>query len=164
MRLKAIAATAALLATAVLGAGSAFAQGRPPLAPLLLETKAFEDGGIVPQKYAGRGGVQPGFTISNAPDTTQTFAIIFHDIDVAIGGADDVLHWMAWNIPNVKEIPEGKLPDGSVTGKNITGQPHTWAPAHLRDRAITTTCSRCMRSARSSTCPTRRRARICSRQ
>jgi hypothetical protein len=94
------------------------------LPPLLMQTTAFEDGGIVPQKYAGRGGVQPGFTFSNAPDGTVTYAIILHDIDVAIaGGTGDVLHWVAWNIPaSANGIPEGKLPDGSVTGKNLMGQ------------------------------------------
>jgi Raf kinase inhibitor-like YbhB/YbcL family protein len=107
-------------------AGGGAPQGQPrgggfKLVPLLIESNAFADGGIVPDKYSFRGGnVQPDFKISNAPPETQSFAIIFHDIDVAIGGADDVLHWTAWNIPGTtKEIPEGKLPEGSVTGKNM---------------------------------------------
>ena len=94
----------------------------PGLVPLLIESNAFPDGGIVPDKYSFRGGnTQPDFRISNAPAETQSFAIIFHDIDVAIGGnTDDVLHWTAWNIPGAtKQIDEGKLPEGSVTGKNI---------------------------------------------
>src|SRR5262245_44688313 len=109
-------AAAGLLMLAALGAAPAFAQGGgggggggpPRLAPLLIQTDAFPDGGIVPAKYAGPMGVQPGFKLSGAPDTTQTYAIIFHDIDVAIGGnTGDVLHWMAWNIPgSAKEIPE----------------------------------------------------------
>jgi Raf kinase inhibitor-like YbhB/YbcL family protein len=84
----------------------------------------------VPQKNAGRGGVQPGFTFANAPDETQTYAIILHDLDVALmGGTGDVLHWMAWNIPaSAKGIPEGKLPDGAVQGNNITGQPGYMGP------------------------------------
>src|SRR5262249_32893067 len=94
----------------------------PGLVPLLIESSAFPDGGIVPDKYSFRGGnTQPDFKISNAPAETQSFAIILHDIDVAIGGnTDDVLHWNAWNIPGTtKEIPERKLPEGSVTGKNM---------------------------------------------
>jgi hypothetical protein len=108
------------------GAGAQPQQGQPRggfrLAPLLIESNAFPDGGIVPDKYSFRGGnVQPDFKISHAPAETQSFAIIFHDIDVAFGGnTDDVLHWVAWNIPGTtKEIPEGKLPEGSVTGKNM---------------------------------------------
>jgi Raf kinase inhibitor-like YbhB/YbcL family protein len=108
-------------------AGGGQPQGQPRgggfrLAPLLIESNAFPDGGVVPDKYSFRGGnTQPDFKISNAPAETQTFAIIFHDIDVALGGGtDDVLHWTAWNIPGTtKEIPEGKLPEGSVVGKNM---------------------------------------------
>jgi len=117
------------LALVLLGTGAALAQGTGggrggfKLPPLLMQSTAFEDGGIVPQKYAGRGGVQPDFKFSNAPEGTVTYAIILHDIDVAIGGGtDDVLHWVAWNIPaSANGIPEGKLPDGSVNGKNMMG-------------------------------------------
>jgi Raf kinase inhibitor-like YbhB/YbcL family protein len=105
--------------------GGAGGRGRGfNLPPLLMQTDAFPDGGIVPQKFAGRGGVQPGFTFTNAPEGTVSYAIIFHDIDVALqGGTGDVLHWMAWNIPaSANGIPEGKLPEGSVQGANLTGQ------------------------------------------
>ncbi len=136
----------ALLLVAALTAAPAFAQpgggaggqarpgggggGPPRLAPLLMETTAFADGAIVPQKYAGRDGVQPGFTFSNAPEGTVSYAIIFHDIDVALmNGTGDVLHWICWNIPaSAKGIPEGKLPEGSVTGKNIAGQNAYFGP------------------------------------
>ena len=95
-----------------------------------MQTDAFPDGGIVPQKYAGRGGVQPGFKFSGAPDGTTSYAIIFHDIDVSLqNGIGDVLHWMAWNIPaSANGIPEGKLPEGSVQGNNITNQPGYMGP------------------------------------
>jgi len=100
------------------------------LPPLLMETDAFADGGIVPQKYTGRGGVQPAFKFSNAPAGTVSYAIIFHDLDVALNaGTDDVLHWTAWNIPaSANGIPEGKLPEGSVQGANITGQNAYFGP------------------------------------
>src|SRR6188508_778640 len=100
------------------------------LPPLLMETDAFPDGGIVPQKFAGRGGVQPGFKFTGAPEGTVSYAIIFHDIDVALqGGTGDVLHWLAWNIPaSAGGIPEGKLPEGSVQGNNLTGQPVYMGP------------------------------------
>lgn len=101
------------------------AQARPALVPLLIESAAFADGAVVPPKYSARGGtVQPDFTISNAPANVASYAIIFHDIDVGLNSSpDDVLHWMAWNIPgNTTHIAEGKLPEGSVQGKNIRGQ------------------------------------------
>ena len=106
-------------------AGGGRAGGRGfNLPPLLMETDAFPDGGVVPQKYAGRGGVQPAFKFSGAPATAVSYAIIFHDLDVSLQGCtDDVLHWMAWNIPvSANGIPEGKLPEGSVQGNNLTGQ------------------------------------------
>jgi Raf kinase inhibitor-like YbhB/YbcL family protein len=113
-----------LLAAAFAIGSTAHAQGFQ-LPQLVVTSKAFEDGGIVPNKYAGRGdNVQPDFTFSNAPDTTVSYAIIFHDLDVALqGNTTDVLHWIAWNIPaSAGGIPEGSLPAGSVTGANIRGQ------------------------------------------
>ncbi|MCC6202205.1 MAG: YbhB/YbcL family Raf kinase inhibitor-like protein [Gammaproteobacteria bacterium] len=95
------------------------------LPPLLMQSDAFEDGGIIPPKHSMRGGnVQPGFTFSNAPANTVSYAIILHDLDVSIGGGtDDVLHWMAWNIPAAAGgIPEGKLPDGAVNAQNMMRQ------------------------------------------
>ena len=119
----------ALLSTAMLLGGSAYAQqppaGQAPrgpgLVPLLIESNAFADGGIVPDKYSNRGGnTQPDFKISNAPATTQSFAIILHDIDVSLPTNEDVLHWVVWNIPGTTtQIAEGKLPEGAVNGKGI---------------------------------------------
>ena len=134
MRIK-LSATTALLAGCVLGASSLVALQPPPgpaptggpprgggLVPLLIDSKAFPDGGIVPGKYSNAGGsTQPDFTISNAPASTQSFAIILHDIDVAFGpNSEDVLHWVAWNIPgDTTHIEEGRLPEGSVVGKGM---------------------------------------------
>lgn len=100
------------------------------LPPLLMETDAFPDGGIIPQKYVGRGGAQPGFKFSNAPAGTAAYAIIFHDLDVSLqSGTNDVLHWLAWNIPAAANgIPEGSLPPGSVQGNNVTNQPNYMGP------------------------------------
>lgn len=101
------------------------------LPPLLMETDAFEDGGVIPDKYSFYGEkLQPGFTFSNAPEDTVSYAIIFHDLDVALrGGTDDVLHWIVWNIPvEAGGIPEGSLPEGSVVGKNLMGQNSYFGP------------------------------------
>jgi Raf kinase inhibitor-like YbhB/YbcL family protein len=96
------------------------------LPPLLMETDAYPDGGIIPAKYvsANNGGnVLPAFKISNIPMGTVSFALIFHDLDVAIGGPGDVLHMMAWNIPaSSNGWSEGSLPPGSVMGNNMRGQ------------------------------------------
>ncbi len=68
----------------------------------------------------------PGFKLSNLPETTRSIAIILHDLDVAAAyNPEDNLHWLAWNIPAtvpVTQIEEGKLPEGSVNGRN--GRPY----------------------------------------
>jgi Raf kinase inhibitor-like YbhB/YbcL family protein len=94
------------------------------LPPLLMESNAFPDGGLIPQKYTGRDGVNPGFKFSNAPAGTVAYALILHDLDVALqGNTADVLHWSVWNIPaSANGIPEGKLPDGAVQGLNLRNQ------------------------------------------
>ena len=143
MRVGVLTTVGALVMTAALGIDSAAQEGRGApgggrgggrggfnLPPLLMETDAFPDGGIVPQKYAGRGGVQPGFKFSGAPAGTVSFAIIFHDLDVALNGTTgDVLHWTAWNIPAAANgIPEGSLPAGAVHGANTMGQNAYFGP------------------------------------
>ena len=89
---------------------------------LHMESDAFDDGGIVPPKYGCFGdNVQPGFYLADVPEGTVSFALIFHDVDVALDGrVEDGSHWVAWNIPgSVRAIPEGDLPDGSVVGRNV---------------------------------------------
>jgi Raf kinase inhibitor-like YbhB/YbcL family protein len=120
---------AAMGATAVAQqpAASSAAMPRWTLVPMLVESKAFEDGGIVPLKYSFYGAnTLPDFKLSNLPASTLSIAIILHDLDVAPAyNSDDNLHWLAWNIPAtapVMQIEEGKLPDGSVNGRN--GRPY----------------------------------------
>ena len=106
------------------------ADGPPALPPLLMTTDAFPDGGIIPWRYAGFHGLQPGFEFLNAPAETQSFAIVFRDIDVAVNSdGGDVLHWIAWNIPvSANGWPEGSLPAGSVQGNNIRNQANYMGP------------------------------------
>ena len=115
------------------GGGRGGGRGGFNLPPLLMETDAFPDGGIVPAKYVSAGGgasVLPAFKISGAPATAVSYAVIFHDIDVSLNsGTDDVLHWIAWNIPvSANGWPEGSLPAGSVQGNNIRGQANYMGP------------------------------------
>jgi hypothetical protein len=93
-------------------------------------TTAFEDGGIIPLKYtsADPKGVSPQLTWTNVPANTVSFALIFHDPDVALQRkVDDVLHGMWFNIPGAtRELAEGlpagpSLADGTVQAKNLRG-------------------------------------------
>ena len=100
---------------------------------MTLSSTAFPDGGVIPVKYAQPGEeVSPPLAWSGAPDSTQSFVLIVHDPDAAIGdGLDDVLHWMVWDIPGTAtSLPEGvpqgpQLADGtrqiSVSGPYYRG-------------------------------------------
>ena len=145
MRTK-FSAAVALLALSLAGAAFAQAPGGPPgagpggpgaggpprgggggfgLGPMLGESTAFPDGGVVPLEHSMYGAnVLPDFKITAGPPTAVSVAIIFHDLDVASGNnPDDNLHWMAWNIPmvnGVATIERGKLPEGAV-GSGMRG-------------------------------------------
>ena len=112
------------------GGGARGGRGGGVIPPLLMNTDAFEDGGIIPERYAGRGGnVRPGFTFSNVPNGTVSFAMILQDLDVAANGADGVLHWLAWNIPaKAGGLPEGSLPEGAVAGTAGVGRGSYFGP------------------------------------
>jgi Raf kinase inhibitor-like YbhB/YbcL family protein len=113
------------------GQGGGAGRGRGPQGPgLTLTTTAFADGAEIPVKYtsADPNGVSPKLEWTNVPAGTVTFALIFHDPDVALQkNTDDVLHWMIFNIPGTaKELPEAMpptatLPDGTIQAKNIRG-------------------------------------------
>jgi Raf kinase inhibitor-like YbhB/YbcL family protein len=104
-----------------------------PLAPakpgLTLTTTAFEDGGIIPNKYTIAAmpatAVSPELKWTHVPDGTVSFALILTDPDTSLlHTTDEVLHWLIFNIPGTATgLPEGvandaQLPDGSVQGLN----------------------------------------------
>lgn len=95
-----------------------------PKPRFILETTAFEDGGVIPVKYsqaAETGAVSPKLTWANVPDGAASFAVVVIDPDTALNKTTaQVLHWMIFNIPGtVRELPEAvpsdpQLADGSV--------------------------------------------------
>jgi Raf kinase inhibitor-like YbhB/YbcL family protein len=104
------------------GQGAAPARG-PQTPPLLMTTTAFEDGGVIPDKYtqaAGPMAVSPELKWSQVPMGTQTFVLLLHDPEPVLNKSSkmDVTHWLIWNIPGtatgLKEgVAQGELPDGS---------------------------------------------------
>ena len=85
-------------------------------------------------KYSGRGdNKSPAFEFHwnlgpnsiPAPDTLQTYAVIFHDVENSTNKTtEDTLHWTAFNIPGTaKGLPEGlgtgDLPDGTRNGPGL---------------------------------------------
>jgi len=112
------------------------AGGRGPAPRLVLSVTStgWPDGGEVPMRHAGRGdNKSPAFEFhwslgpnpGTAPETLQTYAVVFHDIENSTNkGTADTLHWSAFNIPGTaKGLPEGlgpgELSDGMRNGPGI---------------------------------------------
>ncbi len=123
-----MAATAALITNA---RGQQAAPAAAPAVPgLTLTSAGFEDGGIIPNRFtqAAPNFVSPELKWTNVPSGVVSFVLIFHDAEGALNKTtEDVLHWMAFNIPGtVRELPEAvpadpKLPDGTIQAKNRRG-------------------------------------------
>jgi Raf kinase inhibitor-like YbhB/YbcL family protein len=127
-----VALAPAVLAQNPAGRGGGGGRGRA-VRVMTLMSPAFTDGGQIPVKHSQAGEeVSPPLTWSGAPDSVVSYVLIVHDADAAVGnGTDDVLHWMAWNIPGAmtglrEGMPPGpQLPDGmrqiSVSGPYYRG-------------------------------------------
>jgi Raf kinase inhibitor-like YbhB/YbcL family protein len=119
----------------VLLTGFVFAQQpgakRAPAGPgLTITSPAFEDGGIIPDKFTQQvaAPISPKLEWAHAPAGTVSFVLLMRDPDTAPQKkVVDILHWLVLNIPgSAKELPEAvpadaKLADGSVQLKNFRG-------------------------------------------
>jgi len=68
------------------GAGGGAGRG-PQVPPLIMTSPAWEDGGVIPDKYTGAAGPtspSPELKFSQVPPGTLSFAIIMHDPEPAI--------------------------------------------------------------------------------
>jgi len=123
-----------ILTVYLAGTASAQQPAAPPKAAarpgLTLTTSAFEDGSVIPNKYtqSDPNPVSPKLDWTNVPSGVVSFALIMHDPDTAPQKkVEDILHWMAFNIPgSATGLPEGvpatpTLPDGTVQAKSFRG-------------------------------------------
>ena len=95
----------------------------PPATPMVMTLPGFADGSRIPDKYtcqAAPGVVSPEIRWSDVPAGTQSFVLLFHDLEPRPGkGIMDNSHWVLWNIPGkstglAEGIPAGSaLPDGT---------------------------------------------------
>jgi Raf kinase inhibitor-like YbhB/YbcL family protein len=126
---------AGALAVAVAGFTPALAQGPqgrgqgrggrgPQTPPLIMTTTAFQDGGVIPEKYTGAapGGmpVSPELSWTQVPMGTQSFVLLMHDPEPVLNKSSnmDITHWLVWNIPATSTglpegFPQGERPDGT---------------------------------------------------
>src|ERR1700730_3443227 len=116
-------------AQAPAGAQAGGGQGRgaggrgPQTPPLLMTSSAWEDGGVIPDKYtqaAGPTSPSPELKWSQVPMGTQSFVLLMHDPEPVLnkGSKMDITHWLIWNIPGTatglsENVAQGDLPDGS---------------------------------------------------
>lgn len=84
-----------------------------------LSSTAFSNKGTIPSKYTcDSQNISPDLSWQNAPQNTQSFALICDDPDAPIG---TWTHWVLYNIPsNTKTLPENvqTLPQGTQIGIN----------------------------------------------
>ena len=123
--------------------GRSGGRGRGPIQTITL-SGPWTDGGTIPAAFSqADGDVSPALTWSGPPDGIVSFVLVVHDLDAPIaGGADDLLHWLLWNIPGsarslTQHLPQGAtLADGSrqisATGPNYRGPaaPASGPPHH----------------------------------
>ncbi len=99
------------------GASITIAQQPVGTPPMMLSTKAFADGTIIPLKYTRASpadAVSPELNWSNVPAGTQSFVLWMHDVDLALNKtSEDNLHWLVWNIPGQDTSLAEKMPTGS---------------------------------------------------
>ena len=106
------------------GAGGGRGGGRgPQTPPLIMTTTAWEDGGVIPDKYtqaAGPMAVSPELKWTQVPPGTQSFVLLMHDPEPVLnkGSKMDITHWLIWNIPATstglqEAVAQGELADGS---------------------------------------------------
>ena len=123
-------AVLAFTVTLALPQGKGGGKGAPKGPGMALSSPDFQDGGIIPDKFTQNDpnvvAVSPRLEWTNVPDGTQSFVLIMHDPDNALGGGtDDVLHWIMFNIPGTARSLAGglpldaQLPDGTIQAKGI---------------------------------------------
>lgn len=73
---------------------------------LKVTSRSFKNGGVIPIKHTGFGDdISPDFRFTNLCENGVSIAIIMDDLDVPFNA--EFNHWLIWNIPKMKEIPEG---------------------------------------------------------
>ncbi len=90
-----------------------------------ITSTSFEDGGMIPRKYACDGeDISPPLAWTEIPDSTKTLALICEDPDAPVG---TWVHWVIFNIPASERalhehIPSiNRLPNGAIQGRNDFG-------------------------------------------
>ncbi|MDD5131178.1 MAG: YbhB/YbcL family Raf kinase inhibitor-like protein [bacterium] len=85
-----------IISSLILAMSFALAQGKEKKIEIPLTSPSFNDGEMMPDKYAYHSGnVSPALTWGNIPKKAKTLAIICDDPDAP----DSWVHWVIFNIP-----------------------------------------------------------------
>lgn len=98
---------------------------------LTLQSKAFENGEIIPKKYGYKhGNTSIPLQITNIPENTVSFVLIMDDPD-AMGAVGKIwVHWVVWNInPKNSEFKENSIPSNCIEGETDFGEIGYGGPA-----------------------------------
>jgi len=100
------------------------------LSEMQLKSPAFENRGVIPQKFTGYGeDLSPPMEWTSVPDGTKSFALICHDPDapLVLPGTYGFVHWVLYNIPgSVTSLPENV--GDYTTGMTDFGKPGYGGP------------------------------------
>jgi len=110
-----------LTLSGVVAAAAVAEEGDAMEADFALTSPAFAAGQPIPARFTADGAnVSPELHIARPPEGTAGFALIMDDPDAPRG---TWVHWVVWNIPaDIRQIQEGTLPAGAVTGRNSWGR------------------------------------------
>ena len=68
-------------------------------------TSAFEDGGTIPVDFTTHGrDISPPLTLSEVSENAKSIAVLMDDLDHPLFKVHN--HWILWNLPPTREIPE----------------------------------------------------------
>lgn len=80
----------------------------PQALAMELRSPEFKNNEFIPKKFTCRGAnINPELIISDIPQETQSFALIFNDPDAPSG---DWVHWVIFDIPLVSKIEQDSAP------------------------------------------------------
>jgi Raf kinase inhibitor-like YbhB/YbcL family protein len=79
---------------------------------LIMMATSFDDGGILPAKFAEPIALSPELRWMHVPAGTRSFVLLVHDPESALNnGTADITHWLLWNIPgSASGLIEGMPP------------------------------------------------------
>lgn len=78
---------------------------------LTLTSTGWEDGGAIPDRFAGAEAVSPALAWTNVPEGTAELVLIMNDpepVRPPLSVSGDILHWLIAKIPaDLTSLPEG---------------------------------------------------------